>query len=121
MQWYDQIENVLKCGKTYSHKELIVELESLKPDLSDSTYHWTISRLVRDGRIIRLGYDAYSRPGSSPKREYHPLFSDLALDLMNQICEKYPYIAFTVFERLAEIQFVCLLTSFRIERIALSF
>lgn len=98
MQWYDQIENVLKCGKTYSHKELTVELKSLKPDLSDSTYHWTISRLVRDGRIIRLGYDAYSRSGSSPKKEYHPLYSDLALDLMNQICEKYPYIAFTVFE-----------------------
>ena len=98
MQWYEQIENVLKCGETYSHKELTDELRTLKPDLSDSTYHWAISSLVRDGQIIRLGYDAYSGPDSSPKKEYQPLYSDLALELINQINEKYPYVAFTVFE-----------------------
>lgn len=98
MQWYEQIENFLKCGEVYSHKELMDELRTLKPDLSDSTYHWAISSLVRDGQIIRLGYDAYSGPGSSPKKEYQPLYSDLALELLNQINKKYPYVAFTVFE-----------------------
>ena len=98
MQWYEQIENYLKCGEIYSHKELTDELRTLKPDLSDSTYHWAISRLVRDGQIIRLGYDAYSGPDNSPKKEYQPLYSDLALELLNQINEKYPYVTFTVFE-----------------------
>jgi hypothetical protein len=71
VQWYEQIENFLKCGEIYSHKELTDKLRSLKPDLSDSTYHWAISRLVRDGQIIRIGYDAYSGPDNSPKKEYH--------------------------------------------------
>ena len=98
MQWYEQIENLLKCGEIYSHKELTDELRTLKPDLSDSTYHWAISRLVRDGQIIRLGYDTYSGPDNSPKKEYRPVYSDLASELLNQINKKYPYVAFTVFE-----------------------
>lgn len=98
MQWYEKIENALKCGETYSHKELVDELKALKPNLSDSTYHWAISRLVRDGQIMRLGYDTYSQPNDSPKKEYHPLYSDLALKLIKQINEKFPYVTFTVFE-----------------------
>ena len=98
MQWYEQIENLLKCGETYSHKELTDELRKMNPDLSDSTYHWAISNLVREGRIIRLGYDAYAGPDSSNKKEYRPRYSELALGLINQISEKYPFLAFTVFE-----------------------
>ena len=98
MQWYEHIKNGLKCGEIYSHKELIDKLKLLKPDLADSTYHWAISGLVRGGQIIRLGYDAYSRPDSSTKKEYAPLYSDQALEVMNQIEETYPYVTFTVFE-----------------------
>lgn len=92
MPWYEQIKNGLKRGEIYSHKELTDKLKFLKPDLADSTYHWAISGLVR------LGYDAYSRPDSSTKKEYNPLYSDLALEVMNQIEQMYPYVAFTVFE-----------------------
>ena len=98
MQWYEHIRNVLKCGEIYSHKELTNELKILKPNLADSTYHWAISSLVRGGKIIRLGYDAYSSPDGSTKKEYDPLYSDLALEVMNQIKETYPYVTFTVFE-----------------------
>lgn len=98
MQWYEQIEKVLEHEEIYSHKELKAELRKLKPDLSDSTYHWAISRLVRNGRLTKVGYDAYSGPDSLPRKEYHPLYSDLALELINQISAKYPRISFTVFE-----------------------
>ena len=98
MPWYEQIKNGLKRGEIYSHKELTDKLKFLKPDLADSTYHWAISGLVREGQIIRLGYDAYSRPDSSTKKEYDPLYSDLALEVMNQIEQMYPYVTFTVFE-----------------------
>ena len=73
MPWYEHIKNVLKCGEIYSHKELTDELKILKPDLADSTYHWT-------------------------KKQYYPPYSDLALEVMNQIKETYPYVTFTVFE-----------------------
>ncbi|MBQ9329082.1 MAG: hypothetical protein IJ225_11205 [Solobacterium sp.] len=53
---------------------------------------------MRNSKIIKLGYDAYSGPDSLPKKKYQPLYSDLALELINQINEKYPYVAFTVFE-----------------------
>ena len=98
MPWYEQIKNGLKRGEIYSHKELTDKLKFLKPDLADSTYHWAISGLVREGQIVRLGYDAYSRPDSSTKKEYDPLYSDLALEVMNQIEQMYPYVTFTVFE-----------------------
>ena len=98
MQWYEQIENVLKSGETYSHKELLDELRTMKPDLSESTYHWSISSLVREGKLRRLGYDAYSCSDSFPKKEYHPLYSDLSLELINLINGKYPHVMFTVFE-----------------------
>lgn len=98
MQWYEHIRNALKCGEIYSHKELTNELKILKPNLADSTYHWAISSLVREGQIIRLGYDAYSSPDGSTKKEYDPLYSDLALEVLNQIKETYPYVTFTVFE-----------------------
>lgn len=98
MQWYDQIDKVMESGETYSHKELKDELKTLRPDLSDSTYHWAISRLVRDGQLTRIGYDAYTGPDSSLKKDYDPLYSELALELIEKINEKFPYVAFTVFE-----------------------
>ena len=99
-QWYEHIKNVLKCGEIYSHKELTDELKILKPDLADSTYHWAISSLVRGGQIIRLGYNAYASPDSSTKKEYYPLYSAQALEVTNQIKEKYSYVIFTVLKRL---------------------
>ena len=99
-QWYEHIKNVLKCGEIYSHKELTDELKILKPDLADSTYHWAISSLVRGGQIIRLGYNAYASPDSLTKKEYYPLYSAQALEVTNQIKEKYPYVIFTVLKRL---------------------
>ena len=74
------------------------ELRMLKTDLSESTYHWAISGLVRDGGLTRLGYDSYSLSSDLPKDEYVPVYSDTAERLIRLISEKYPYVQFTVFE-----------------------
>ena len=66
----------------------------LKADLSESSYHWASSGLVRDGALTRLGY-VYS---GIPKDEYVPVYSDTAKRLIRFISEKYPYVQFTVFE-----------------------
>lgn len=98
MQWYEEVTNRIDDKKTYCHRELIDKLKMLKTDLSENTYHWAISRMVRDGSLIRMGYDAYALPSDSPKFEYRPEYSDTALDLIRLISEKYPYVLFTAFE-----------------------
>ena len=74
------------------------ELRILKPDLSESTYHWAIGAMVRDGTLTRLGYGSYSLSSDLPKDEYVPSYSDTAERLIRLISEKYPYVQFTVFE-----------------------
>ena len=98
MQWYEEIIERIDDKNTYCHKELVNELKMLKPDLSENTYHWTISRMVRDGSLTRMGYDTYALSSDSPKAEYIPDYSGAAAGLIRLVSEKYPYVPFTVFE-----------------------
>ena len=98
MHWYEEVLDRIDEKKIYCHKELMDELRMLKTGLSESTYHWAITGLVRDGALTRLGYDSYSLSSDIPKDEYVPLYSDTAEGLIRLIPEKYPYVQFTVFE-----------------------
>jgi len=98
MQWYEEVIDRIDDKKTYCHKDLIDELRMLKTDLSESTYHWAISGLVRNGALTRLGYDSYSISSHIPKDEYVPKYSDVAEDLIQLISEQYPHVRFMVFE-----------------------
>lgn len=98
MQWYEDVLNHLEDKKTYSHKELVDELRMLKPGLSVSSYHWIICRLIRSGMLTKLGYDSYSIPSEFSREEYEPFYSDTAKGLITLVSEKYPNVAFTVFE-----------------------
>ena len=98
MQWYEEVLDRIDDKKTYCHKELVDELRKLKTDLSESTYHWAISGLVRAGALTRLGYDSYSLSSNLSKDKYVPVYSDTAEELIRLISEKYPYVQFTVFE-----------------------
>lgn len=98
MQWYRAIDGVMERGRVYSHSEIKDNLKTMRQDLSDSTYDWALGNLVRDGQITRLGYDAYSLPTGSPREEYHPAYSEIASNLIQQITEQYPHMLYTVFE-----------------------
>lgn len=98
MQWYEGIIEKLEFSRTYSHKELLELLKRIKPDLADTTYHWSISCLMRDGKIFRRGYDAYSLSQGEGLREYQPFYSDETKNLINLIANRYPHVSFTVFE-----------------------
>lgn len=98
MPWYKEVLDRIDEKRIYCHKELMDELKTLKTDLSESTYHWAISGLVRDGALTRLGYDSYSLSSNLPKDEYVPVYSDMAEGLIRLVSEKYPYVRFTVFE-----------------------
>ena len=98
MQWYEGIIEKLEFSRTYSHKELLGLLKRIKPNLADTTYHWSISCLMRDGKIFRRGYDAYSLSQGEELREYQPFYSDETKNLINLIANRYPHVSFTVFE-----------------------
>ena len=98
MQWYEGIIEKLEFSRTYSHKELLGLLKRIKPNLADTTYHWSISCLMRDGKIFRRGYDAYSLSEGEGLREYQPFYSDETKNLINLIANRYPHVSFTVFE-----------------------
>lgn len=98
MQWYEEVLAHIDGKKIYSHKELIDELRMLKPGVSENTYHWAISGLVKEGKLTRQGYDAYSLTSDITKNHYNPIYSDTAVALIKLISETYPYVQFTVFE-----------------------
>ena len=98
MQWYEEVLDHVKTGRIYCHRELLDELKSLKSGLSESSYHWAISGLVRDGALIREGYDSYALPSDSPREEYFPVYSDTVNELIRLVDDRYPHVLFTVFE-----------------------
>ena len=98
MQWYKEVLDHMDYRKIYCRKELMDGLRMLNSDLPESTYRGAISGLVRDGELIRLGYNSYSFSPDLPKNEYIPLYSDTAQRLTDLISKKYPYVKFTVFE-----------------------
>ena len=106
MHWYEEMLDCIDDKRTYGHKELVDELKMLKRGLSESTYHWAISSLVRDGALTRLGYDSYTLSSGIPKDEYVPEYSDTAERLIRLISEKYPYVQFTVFETILMNEFL---------------
>lgn len=97
MQWYEEMLRYME-KKSYTHKELADKLKNIRSNLSESTYHWAISSLVREGVLARLGYDSYAVSTNLLKAEYVPNYSDTARDLIKLISENYPHVRFTVFE-----------------------
>lgn len=98
MKWYESVIFELDKNQTYTHRYLIEVLKTIKPDLSENTYVWSINNLIRGGYLFRKGYDAYTLPNGRRIPEYRPEYSGLADDLIGIIDTKYPFVSFTVFE-----------------------
>lgn len=98
MQWYENIIELLDKDHIYSHKELIDLLKDENPQLAENTYQWTLNSLVRDGKILHSGYNAYSLAGDTRPAGYRPDYSDKANKLIRLIDKAYTYVRFTVFE-----------------------
>ena len=106
MQWYEKLIDNLDNKESYSHKELVDELRELKPDLTNNAYHWALSGLVREGKLIRRGYDTYCPPDGKLRIEYQPNYSEASLNISEEIQKKYPYVQFTVFETILMNEFL---------------
>ncbi len=96
MKWYENTE--LESGRTYSHKSLVAILQREKPSLSTSAYCWAINVMLHDGMLSKKSYGEYSLSDGAKLPEYSPDYSEIAMDLINTISRRYPYVQFTIFE-----------------------
>ena len=92
------MDKIADENKTYSRKDLYQLFLVEKQDLSDSTFRWILYHLLSTHRLYRIGYDTYSVVLPERLTEYHPFYSDKAVKIMRKIANRYPDIAFTVFE-----------------------
>lgn len=98
MQWYERTAQSLAGGAYYSHQDLIGRLRQDYPKLSDNSYHWAVSGLLKSGKIIRTGFDTYVIADGRNTAEYLPIYSEHAIKLIQQVESRYPFTGFTVFE-----------------------
>lgn len=98
MQWYANTVQSLEYGKTYSRSALLNQLKRDNPSLSDNSFQWTIGKMVKSGKLIRIDHDKYVLSGENALPVYFPAYSGKALELMEKISKQFPYARFTVFE-----------------------
>lgn len=98
MQWYDKTAKNMKTDTKYSRQQLISLLREDAPSLNDGSYQWAVGGMLKSGKIIRTGFDEYMVAAGNPLPEYMPTYTSLASALSKKITDKFPYIAFTVFE-----------------------
>lgn len=96
--WYESALDKMTQGKWYSHKALVGLLNQEKPGLSLSGYHWAIDKLLQKGVLDKKGHGMYSISDGKKPQPFSPSYSENALSLTKSLSNKYPYVAFTVFE-----------------------
>ena len=98
MFWYDNAVKNMEVGRVYSHQYLISELMRINPELSSSTYNWTINGMIKNGMIVKKGYNEYALPSENVLPVFEPSYSELAENTAEVICKQFPYVQFTLFE-----------------------
>lgn len=81
----------------YTHKELIQLLNSEDSYVSENSAQWMIHDLMKEGKIVREGYDSYS---SSERQlpSYIPAYSEISRHLIRHISKQFSLVSFTVIE-----------------------
>ena len=98
MQWYEATSKKLEAGRRYSHQELIKLLKSDYPHMRETSCHWAVCGMLKNGDITKIARNVYVVQNEREKPVYRPAYSDLATKLTVQISDKYPSVHFTVFE-----------------------
>lgn len=90
MKWYTDVAPLLKRDVAYDHRELVEKLETIKPGLTKSGYHWAISCLVSEGVLERKGRGEYGLSDGNVRSDYSPRYSNIAAGLLDMISDQYP-------------------------------
>lgn len=89
---------LLTKGQTYTRKQLMAVFRKAVPTLTESSFQWTLGRVLKSGDLFRIGYDGYALPSREVHSFYAPLYSEHAERVMKLVDDVYPYVSFTVFE-----------------------
>ena len=98
MQWYEATSKKLEVGHRYSHQELIKLLKSDYPHMRETSCHWAVCGMLKNGDITKIARNVYVVQNEREKPVYRPAYSELAAKLIAQISDKFPSVHFTVFE-----------------------
>ena len=106
MKFSNEVFKQLEMDKTYTYRDLTARLQCVSPSAAESTCHAVISRLVRDGKIAKLGYDTYSLSYNLQKLQYAPAYSQSSIELAQLIGKRFPNVTFTIFETILMNEFL---------------
>lgn len=98
MQWYESVPGKMADGQSYNHRTIVNWLQQERPNLSGGGYHWAIDQLIRQGDIVKKGYDEYRKADGNDRSVFFPAYSEDAIHIIETISMKFPYVSFTVFE-----------------------
>ena len=54
MQWYEATSKKLEVGHRYSHQELIKLLKSDYPHMRETSCHWAVCGMLKNGDITKM-------------------------------------------------------------------
>ena len=83
---------------TYSRKELYHLILREKPDLSESTFRWTLYDLQKKHKLFRTDYDTYMTTKPTILPEYHPFYSDRAKEISSKLSDRFSEVDYVIFE-----------------------
>ena len=98
MLWYEKAVGNLNTSKTYSYHSLVGELMRFKPELSIGAFSWIVKDMVDCGMIVKKGYDEYALPDVKELSAYEPNYTEQAIEIIEMLSERFPYVQFTLFE-----------------------
>ena len=98
MKWYEKAAGNISEGMKYTRRQLVSILQEETPMLKTGSYQWAVGEMLKNGYIVRVGFDEYMLSGVDIQPEYEPRYSELASELLNVLEEKYSYSEFTIFE-----------------------
>ena len=98
MKWFDNTAGRLENDRVYSRKELTDMLREDYPYVSSNSYTWAIADMIKHGRLVKIGYNQYQRPGDDIKEVYAPKYSEMAQKVIDLLKEHFPNIKVTLFE-----------------------
>ena len=93
----ESVMRFLESGRSYHRKELLAAFYD-DSSMNEGSFQWTLGEFLKNGNLIREGYDEYRVSCGSVSTQYRPVYSDFALNLMNYLAEKFPYVQFVIFE-----------------------
>lgn len=96
--WADKALLQLSSSATYSRDDIFQTLTKEKPNLSESTFRWTLYGLLKNQKIFKIDYDAYVVKQEKILPEYKPYYSDKAKELEQILIERFPKVKFVIFE-----------------------